>query len=339
MARARWFFVAALICAYAVPTLALADDPPPNVKWGPSYGSGEYCYRIAVINDVHIGEGIYGSEGWNDHFMPEEDPGENAQKLTNDVTWINNNYVGYRIGLVIILGDIASVAQISAWEATKAILSQLQVPYFPVIGDHDVWPHSWDNPPDNNTLVNAPNADGSLNGPDQWFDLFWGPVIDSVAAYAESAGVIRGWHRMPSRRWNWYADAHAGPEGFGLCPPRYSFFQDFSFDMGPEDQPFHFVCSDFCGREKTPLGTFPWDWFPFHLTFYGDGGSFDADDFQYWDLRGGGFVNHASSAVINGNSGGTVDIWSDENYTGEHMTLEVGQSYDTAVPPKKWTRS
>ena len=97
-------------------------------------------WRFAIITDLHIGYCYtdYGTSGW-------DDGGGGDYWLTNRlcgiVKWINENEWTYNIHFVVVLGDIADTAEYSEFLKAREILNNLNVPYIPLIGNHDIWPY------------------------------------------------------------------------------------------------------------------------------------------------------------------------------------------------------
>jgi len=104
----------------------------------------EEKWSFAIITDLHIGRGYpdYGGKGIDIEDQKVE--GQNyylTERLKKAVEWINENQSNYNIKFVIVLGDIGDSGEYSELNKSKNILDGLDVPYIPVIGNHDVWPY------------------------------------------------------------------------------------------------------------------------------------------------------------------------------------------------------
>ncbi|MFX0050929.1 MAG: PKD domain-containing protein, partial [Candidatus Hermodarchaeota archaeon] len=107
--------------------------------------TNEWTY--IVITDIHIGKGWkdYGADGFEDYYLDGTAHNNNeggfnciTDRLTDVVNWINNNYGTKNIRFLVILGDITDTAEMSEFFRAKKILNGLEIPYFPIIGNHDV---------------------------------------------------------------------------------------------------------------------------------------------------------------------------------------------------------
>jgi 3',5'-cyclic AMP phosphodiesterase CpdA len=106
------------------------------------------AWTFAIITDLHIGRGWYdyGADGYRDYYWDgtAHDGNEGGfncltDRLADVVTWINDNYEEENIRFLVILGDIADSGEMSEFFRAKRILDDLEIPYFPIIGNHDVW--------------------------------------------------------------------------------------------------------------------------------------------------------------------------------------------------------
>ena len=105
----------------------------------------EEKWSFAIITDLHIGYGIpdYGMEGWDDDLTrdPKLDEYYLTERLRSVVNWINGNISKYNIKFVAVLGDVTDTAEKSEFLKVKGILDELDLPYFPIAGNHDVCPY------------------------------------------------------------------------------------------------------------------------------------------------------------------------------------------------------
>jgi PKD repeat protein len=196
-------------------------------------------FKFAIITDIHIHE-------------PE---------LEKVVDWINEAINdGGDIRFVMVLGDISdegSRCRSEPYIKVKTVLDKLQVPYIPVIGNHDVW-------------YNHPE-DMSEN----WFEKCQEEIFNQIFSpeydYLGNC-VLPNWDKasIPVQ--------HQPPNAPG---PIWSYFQNFAFDyMGD-----HFICLDWNSRndiytsdvsgwnrglpdlhQSVTGGT--WEWFEDHLGSY-----------------------------------------------------------------------
>jgi len=87
-------------------------------------------WTFAIITDLHVGRGYPDYSGENYYL---------TERLGKLVDWINRNHESEKIKFLAVLGDIANSGKCSELEKAKEILDNLEIPYFPVIGNHDVW--------------------------------------------------------------------------------------------------------------------------------------------------------------------------------------------------------
>jgi 3',5'-cyclic AMP phosphodiesterase CpdA len=105
--------------------------------------NAEYAYSFIQITDIHVGEGEgdYGSEGFMDDIAPTDNGGLCAERLMKSVLWINAHHIESNIKFVIVSGDITDSGERSEFEKAKEILDLLEIPYIPLLGNHDAWPY------------------------------------------------------------------------------------------------------------------------------------------------------------------------------------------------------
>ena len=137
-------------------------------------------FFFAIITDLHIGWGIpdYNGEGFEEYPFPSHDAQDYyiSKRLEMAVDWINNHYKENNIKFVVVLGDISDTAEYSEFLKAREILNKLEIPYVPILGNHDIWPYTQKitADPDNRLFSIKEKSSGSLLG-DAYFDIvFWG---------------------------------------------------------------------------------------------------------------------------------------------------------------------
>lgn len=102
-----------------------------------------YKFSFVHITDTHIGEGFgdYGTPGFFNDTTPAVDNSKPARALREAVKWINFHEQDKNIKFVVVSGDLTGSAEKSEFLMFKKIMSELQIPYVPIIGNHDVWPY------------------------------------------------------------------------------------------------------------------------------------------------------------------------------------------------------
>jgi parallel beta-helix repeat protein len=95
-------------------------------------------FSFAIITDVHIGRHYQEEYEGQEYYL--------TQRLKNVINWINQNKDKIQCGenvtcplkFLVILGDITENTSLIGFCKVKEILDQLQIPYVPVFGNHDV---------------------------------------------------------------------------------------------------------------------------------------------------------------------------------------------------------
>ncbi|MCX7995926.1 MAG: metallophosphoesterase [candidate division WOR-3 bacterium] len=210
-------------CVYPINSWS-EEFSTPNVIFGPYLGNGNNQFSIAIIADPHVGDAIadYGTPGWNDTPF-NYDQGSAAVNLRNTVNWINTHKNVHNIKYVFILGDLTESAEISELRKAYEILNTLQVPWIPLIGNHDVWPY----------------IDANNKAPEELSDSYFNSIFGAHYDYLSS--FLPNFRKCPLPIWNWEVN-----------PGHYSYFQNFAFDAGYGD--WHFICIDFNSRDDANNG-------------------------------------------------------------------------------------
>ena len=209
---------------------------------GPHDSGAEPCaFSFALLTDTHVGEGAsdHGGEGWDDEGG---DGGANAATLEAAVAALNA--LPEPPAFALVLGDLTDSGERSELDAARAVLAGIEVPWLPLLGNHDTWPYAWD------------EASGS-------WDEAGEPVGDALLreVFAED-----------------FAAAAAALPGFALAEPAEGgAWVDFSFDWCG----LHVAALDTNPREHTgggypgvgPEGVLEgpaWDWLQADLRAHAD---------------------------------------------------------------------
>jgi parallel beta-helix repeat protein len=174
-------------------------------------------FSFAIITDLHIGRGCpdYDGESFDDGYNGEEY--YLTQRLRNVVNWINKNKENYSLKFLAVLGDIADTAEKSEFCKAKEILDELEIPYIPIFGNHDVWPYTEKEPA------------STILGEDFFERIFW----SATSIPCENASSTRNFETL-LREFNFER---------GMQNPK---FKNLAFNFGG----IHFIGLDFNSREK-----------------------------------------------------------------------------------------
>ncbi|MFH1464690.1 MAG: metallophosphoesterase [Pseudomonadota bacterium] len=203
--------------------LALTACHTPADSGSPADTAPEPCaFSFAILTDTHLGEGLedHGSAGWEDEGG---DGGANGTDLATAVQQTNALAEAQEdLRFVMVLGDLSDSAERSELVAARDVLDGLALPYFPLLGNHDVWPYVRDE--GGGTWQEADDATGDA--------VLWEVFHDVFAARAEAFSSLT------------FAAPTTDPDSGAARP-----FVDYSFDVCGA----HMVVTDTNTRSHTTV--------------------------------------------------------------------------------------
>jgi hypothetical protein len=161
---------------------------------------GDYLFSFATMNDTHIGR--------NDEASILA-----AQCVTDidEYRDIDDDVVAFTI----IKGDLTEHGYWDEFQKAKEIYDSLDMPYYPLMGNHDIWP--W-----------PPDADEPIG--DAYFLVTFGEYLNSLLAEEECLPIL---HEVPPYN----------EEGYP-----YRTYYSFDYDG------YIFICIDSVSRDPAPFG-------------------------------------------------------------------------------------
>ncbi len=281
-------------------------------------GSGPQTFQIAIITD----------------------PSNDYDNLRAARDTINKLVAVYgQIQMVMVLGDVTSTADTTTeLPVAKQVLDSLDVPYVPLMGNHDVVPY-WLDPP-------VPPRDADSIFVTRYFDRTFGPVYESLATgkYPQ----ISNFRRYEEHPWDFGIEWPMGSHDTFA----YDIWQDFAFQAGPEPSPYRFVCLDFNSRQKVAglgngvmpsadLHALPFDNLTSSIRVSGGGQPVKCVVFADDSLRGdslsitgdttdlGAFDNRISSVRVN--PGVTVKLYDAADFAGDTWLQLTATDLDLGI--------
>lgn len=215
-----------LLLSVCAPGSAALSDADIAAAGGFTYdlnaGASGYAwsFSFAQLTDSHIGYGTkdYASPGYDDTLAGATE-GSAEKNLRAAVSWINAHKAELKIKFVAVTGDITHHGQKSEFLKAREILDGLDIPYVPIIGNHDVWPYS-----EGGEVAPAPVGD-------EYFKEVFG------AEFSRLSAALPDW--SDGTRLARVTDAASG---------NAAFFQNFSFRYGG----YTFAVVDYIGRGRKP---------------------------------------------------------------------------------------
>ena len=233
--------VVAITLIASITTLSDHVRAAPAVDYN-EINDGSPQLTIVQISDLHIGNDIddYGSSagawGWDDSILDEngvpvfEDDSAAVENLRDAVSWINSN--SDDIDVVLVTGDLTQSGERSEFQMAYHILKDIEVPWVPLIGNHDIWGYNSTAQASSPVAVNF------------YMEVF-GEQLD------ELGGQLLNWD--DGTRLDEVCDADSGYN---------TYFQNYAFNLeGKDGAIYHIICADFNSRTHgtdNPGGVEPW---------------------------------------------------------------------------------
>lgn len=214
----KYFFTTIILLLF-IPYVLFSQSTPDTVgvNYNQTLAGSSWQYSFVQITDVHIGEGApgddYGTAGYFDNTSA-SDAGDPLVRLRNSVQWINQHLSDLKIHFVMVTGDLTESAELSELLRCRQLLDSLNVPYIPMIGNHDVWPLSQG--------VEAPSPSG-----DSLFNVVF------ADAFAEAQAFFPGWNNGTRLIKTWDTE--------NSC---YAYYQNYYFNYGS----YTYLVTDFVSR-------------------------------------------------------------------------------------------
>lgn len=214
-----------------------------GVDYNPGLAGSSWQFSFIQLTDIHIGEGApgddYGTPGYEDGITA-TDAGDPLIRLRKSVAWINEHREALKVHFVVVTGDLSESGEISELLRCKMVLDSLEVPYIPMVGNHDIWPLSQG--------IEAPLPDG-----DSLFNVLFSD------AFIRAQAFFPGWDdgTRLSSAWDTENNCNAFYQNYGFQYGSYRFlFTDF-VSRAHDLAVFNGAAAD-AQLHDLPGGTWPW---------------------------------------------------------------------------------
>ena len=172
----------------------------------------ERCaFSFVILTDTHIGEGVedHGTAGWDDEQGGgiESDSEAILARAVADTNALAAAADGPSFALV--LGDLSDSGERSELQRAHELLEALQIPWLPLLGNHEMWPYAYDTEQGAYAEADGPVGDGVM------LDVF-------APAFKQGAADLPSLVRAPAV-WNPEIDAESSFVNFAFshCGVRF----------------------------------------------------------------------------------------------------------------------
>lgn len=175
----------------------------------PPASAADPGFAFVVLADPHVGRGAgdFGTPGYDDEAAPGRGGRRSLKSLETAIAKVRALKQRHDVRFALILGDITESAERSQYEEAKRLLETLPVPYFPILGNHDVWPYAKGD--------RAPKPIGDAYFEETFADVFAGLKSGFPDLVKQPGPVWNPEHRLASHFQN-FAFSYAGYGFLGL---------------------------------------------------------------------------------------------------------------------------
>jgi hypothetical protein len=135
-------------------------------------------YSFIVISDMHIGQ---------DNYV--------VWLMEQAVAKINGLISKENIKFAFVTGDITNTAMPNQWKQARALLDTLRIPYFPILGNHDIWSY--------NSTYQEANPTGDAQFARTFADRFTHPQLPGATLVYNNKTTWNPLHNITSWFQNW----------------------------------------------------------------------------------------------------------------------------------------